>query len=82
MLGYGLFALAALGLTLVSWLQAPVELMYALLVVIGSARAFASPSVDSLLPQLVPRRQLANAQAWLASSGQFSSIGGPPLGGF
>src|SRR6476469_13056 len=30
MLGYGLFALAALGLAAVSWLKAPVELMYAL----------------------------------------------------
>ena len=48
---------------------------------IGAARAFASPSVDSLLPQLIPRRDLANAQAWLASSGQLASIGGPPLGG-
>ena len=82
MLGYLLFAVAALGLTLVSYFEAPVQLMYALLVVIGAARAFSSPSVDSLLPQLVPRRQLANAQAWMASSGQLASIGGPPLGGF
>jgi MFS family permease len=82
MLGYSLFALAALGLALVSWTRAPVEIMYALLVIVGGARAFASPSIDSLLPQLIPSRQLANAQAWLASSGQLSSIGGPPLGGF
>jgi len=81
MLGYGLFALAALGLALVSWTQAPIPLVYGLLLVIGAARAFASPSVDSLLPQLVPARQLASAQAWLASGGQLAQIGGPPLGG-
>jgi MFS family permease len=81
MLGYGLFALAALGLTLVSWSQAPVGLVYGLLVLVGAARAFASPSVDSLLPQLVSRRQLANAQAWLASGSQLATICGPPLAG-
>src|SRR4051794_3322628 len=82
MLGYGLLAVASLGLTLVSWLEAPIWIMYGLLVAIGSARAFASPSIDSMLPQLIPRRQLANAQAWQQSVGQLSQIGGPPLGGF
>lgn len=81
MLGYALFAVAALGLGVVSWAEAPVELMFGLLVVIGAARAFASPSVDALLPQLIPRRDLANAQAWMASAGQLATIGGPPLGG-
>src|SRR5215213_517833 len=81
MLGYSLFALAALGLMLVSWVQAPVWLVFGLLLAIGTARAFAAPSVDSLLPQLIPARQLANAQAWQASVGQVAQIGGPPLGG-
>jgi predicted MFS family arabinose efflux permease len=81
MVGYALFALAALGLALISATGAPVEIVYGLLLVIGGSRAFASPSVDSLLPQLIPSRQLANAQAWLASSGTLALIGGPPLGG-
>jgi MFS family permease len=81
MFGYGLFALAALGLAVVSWRLAPVELVYGLLLLVGAARAFASPAIDSLLPQLVQPRQLANAQAWLASTGQVSSIGGPAIGG-
>jgi MFS family permease len=81
MLGYGLLFFAALGLALVSWMQAPIWTVYALLLAIGSARAFASPSIDSMLPQLIPHRQLANAQAWQASVGQLSQIGGPPLGG-
>jgi MFS family permease len=82
MFAYGLLTLAALGLTYVSWAQAPIPMVYGLLVVIGAARAFASPSLDSLLPRLVPRRQYANAQAWLASTGQLSSIGGLAVAGF
>ena len=78
---YSALALAALGLTYVSWSQAPVELVYGLLVVVGAARSFASPSVESMLPQILERRQFANAQAWLISSGQLASISGPAVGG-
>ncbi|MGE3268469.1 MAG: MFS transporter [Chloroflexota bacterium] len=78
---YGTLALAALGLTWISYTAAPVELVYGLLVIIGAARCFASPSVEALLPQIIPRRTFGNAQAWLVSSGQISSIGGPALGG-
>ena len=81
MVAYGLLALASLGLALVSWQRAPVELVYALLVAVGAARTFAAPSIGALLPQLVPPRQLASAQAWLISSGQLSSISGPALAG-
>lgn len=78
---YSMLVLAALGLTYVSWTQAPVEIVYALLVVIGAARSFASPSIESLLPQLVARQLFANTQAWLVSVGQLSSISGPAVGG-
>jgi MFS family permease len=81
MVGYGLFALAALGLAAVSWSHGPVALVYGLLLLVGTARSLASPAVDSLLPQLVQPRQLANAQAWLATTGQVSQIGGPAVGG-
>jgi MFS family permease len=82
MLGYGMLGLGAFGLALVSWLLAPIVLTYAMLAVIGTARALASPSIDSMLPQLVPARHLAVAQAWMESSGQVSSIGGVLAGGF
>jgi hypothetical protein len=81
LVAYSLLALAALGLTFVSWSRAPVELVYGLLVVIGGARSFASPSVQSLLPQLIERRLYGNAQAWLASTRQLSAISGPAIGG-
>ena len=78
---YSLLSLSALGLTWISWSQAPVELVYGLLVVIGGARSFASPSVESILPQIIDRRQFGNAQAWLVSTGQLSSVSGPAIGG-
>src|SRR3954447_7630426 len=81
LVAYSLLMLAALGLTYVSWSRAPVELVYGLLVIIGGARSFASPSVQSLLPQLIERRLYGNAQAWLASTRQLSAISGPAIGG-
>jgi MFS family permease len=78
---YSALAFAGVGLTYISYTQAPVELVYALLVLVGSARCIASPSVESLLPQIIERRTYANAQAWLVSSGQLSSISGPAIGG-
>lgn len=80
-IAYGLLSLAALGLTYVSWVQAPVEIVFALLAVVSGTRSFASPSVESILPQIIERRLFANAQAWLVSTGQLSSISGPAIGG-
>jgi MFS family permease len=56
---YATLALAALGLTYISYTQASINLVYGLLVVIGSARCIASPSVESLLPQIIERRSSA-----------------------
>lgn len=80
-LSYSLLVLAALGLTYVSWAQAPVEIVFALLAIVSGTRSFASPSVESLLPQIIDRRLFGNAQAWLVSTGQLSSISGPAIGG-
>jgi MFS family permease len=81
MLGYGLLCLAALGLALVSWMQAPVAAVYAMLVIVGAARALAAPSLDSMLPQLVQPHQLIAAQSWMHSSGSLSAIYGLAIGG-
>lgn len=47
----------------------------------GAARSFASPSVYSMVPQIVPRQLLGAAAAWNSSSFQFAAIVGPALGG-
>ena len=78
---FSALALSALGLTAISYTEASVNYVYALLVVIGAARCIASPSVEAILPQIIERRVFGNAQAWLVSSGQIASIGGPALGG-
>ncbi len=78
---HGLVALAATGLALVSWLQSPVAAIYLLLALIGTGRAFASPSVSTILPQLLAPAEFANANAWLSSIFQLAAISGPAIGG-
>lgn len=72
---------AATGLALVSWLNGPTWAIYALLAMIGTARAFASPSVNTILPQLLNPAEFANANAWLSSTFQLAAISGPAIGG-
>jgi len=73
--------IAALGLMAVSWFEAPVNLVYAMLVLVGAARAFAAPAVSTILPQLLKPDQFVNANAWVVSAFQFASISGPAVGG-
>jgi MFS family permease len=78
---HGLVGLAAAGLALVSWLQGPIAAVYALLFLIGAGRAFSSPSVSTILPQLLAPAEFANANAWLSSTFQLAAISGPAFGG-
>lgn len=55
--------------------------VYAVLVLFGCARAFSGPALQSLLPQVVPREQLAQAIAANSMLMRAASIGGPLLGG-
>ena len=55
--------------------------IYAVLVLYGCARAFSGPAMQSLLPQIVPRHQLAAAIAANSMLMRSASIGGPLLGG-
>jgi MFS family permease len=82
MFAHSLLALAAIGLAFVSANDGPVAVIYALLVLVGTARAFASPSVATLLPQLLRPEQFANVNAWLSTSFELASISGPALGGW
>jgi predicted MFS family arabinose efflux permease len=45
-------------------------------------RAFAAPSIGTIIPQLLPPAQFANANAWISSCFELASISGPALGGF
>lgn len=58
-----------------------VWVIFIVLVVLGTARAFRRPASDSLAPNLVPAKALANAISMNASASQLSSILGPVVGG-
>jgi MFS family permease len=72
---------AASGLAVLSWFNGPTWVIYSLLFMIGTARAFASPSVNTILPQLLEPAEFANANAWLSSTFQLAAITGPAVGG-
>lgn len=55
--------------------------IFAILLVIGIARAFFSPASQSLAPNLVPARDMPNAIAWNSTSWQTAAILGPVAGG-
>ncbi|ODT83834.1 MAG: MFS transporter [Pelagibacterium sp. SCN 64-44] len=55
--------------------------IFAILVALGTARAFWSPAAQSLAPNLVPPEALSNAITINASAWQFAAIMGPAAGG-
>ena len=57
------------------------ELILALSVLLGVARAFQMPAQQALTPQLVPRELLPRAIAISSSGMEIAVIGGPALGG-
>jgi MFS family permease len=56
-------------------------MIYALIVVVGAAKAFEAPSLQALLPALVPGELFPSAAALSASVFQTATIVGPSLGG-
>lgn len=58
-----------------------VSAIYAVLVLIGSARAFQGPTGQAMMPSLVPVTVFPNAVAWSSSTWQISVVAGPALGG-
>jgi MFS family permease len=55
--------------------------IYATLLLFGCSRAFSGPTLQSLLPQIVPRESLAQAIAANGMLMRAASIGGPLVGG-
>jgi MFS family permease len=53
----------------------------AILLVVGTARAFGTPAERSLLPNIVPSERYLQTQANYSSLRQLTVIGGPALGG-
>ncbi len=75
-----LACLALLALTLRG--EPPIGGIFAVLVVMGTARAFLAPATQALLPLLVPGPAFPKAIALSSTAMQTAIVAGPALGGF
>jgi len=55
--------------------------IYAVVILLGSIRAFSFPASRALLPQLLPQEHFSNAVAWHSTIFQAATILGPTCGG-
>lgn len=82
-LGFGLFVACLCSFALLLCMQfGQVYLSYLILVVFGAARSFINPTLQSLLPQLVPKEKLPQSLATNSTLVKISVILGPVVGGF
>ncbi len=58
-----------------------VYLIYAVLFLIGTGRAFSSPASSALVPHLVPEKHFVNAVTWGSAIFQIANVTGPAMGG-
>ena len=58
-----------------------VAIIYAILVLFGTARAFSGPASSALLTHVVPVEAFPNAVAWSSTVWQAATVAGPALGG-
>jgi MFS family permease len=78
---HGVLAVCALAFLALSRGQTDVRHIYAVLVVVGIARAFAGPSGHALVPNLVAKDDVPSAIGWGSSIFHFAIVLGPALGG-
>jgi len=71
----------SLALLVLSVNKGSLLLLYTILAVIGTARAFNNPAEGALTPQTVPPEQYMNAVTWSTSVWQLSAILGPAVAG-
>jgi MFS family permease len=57
------------------------QAIFALVFLVGAARAFRTPTMQALLPSLVPESMLARAIAANTTASQAASVAGPAIGG-
>lgn len=71
----------SLALAVLSITDGSLVLLYAVLMLIGAARAFNNPAESALTPLTVPQEQYLNATTWNSTVWQSSAILGPAVGG-
>lgn len=77
----GVAACAGLMWALTRMEGAPLTVLYAVLVLLGTARAFSGPASQALVPHLVPQAHFPNAVTWNSVTFQIATIAGPAAGG-
>lgn len=75
------FILMSVALATLSWLVAPIALVYGVLLIRGVAQAYNNPARSALLPRLVPPEVFGNAVTWSSSAFQTAAVVGPAVGG-
>ena len=66
----------------VSWTEgAQILALYVASFLSGAARGFAQPAMFAIVPNLLPRANLARASAWMSTAMQTAGTLGPALGG-
>jgi MFS family permease len=78
---HAVLGLAALAFWLLSRGETDVRHIYAVLVLVGVARAFAGPAGHALVPNLVAKEDVPSAIGWGSSIFHFAVVLGPALGG-
>lgn len=68
-------------LAVISLTEGSLVVLYAVLAMIGAARAFNNPAEGALTPLVVPAEHWFNATTWSTSVWQVSAIAGPAIGG-
>ncbi|MCK6576575.1 MAG: MFS transporter [Anaerolineae bacterium] len=71
----------SLALLMISVSEGSLTVLYAMLALIGAARAFNNPAESAFTPLTVPPSEFMNAVTWSTSVWQVSAIVGPALGG-
>lgn len=66
--------------SLAGWLDA--YAIYGVVFVLASVRAFEAPTMNAMVPALVPAEDVPRAMAWFTSASKTATIVGPALGGF
>jgi MFS family permease len=57
-------------------------IFYAIIVLLGLVRGFFGPSLQAMVPNLVPSAVFTNATTWNTSMFHLGSVAGPAIGGF
>jgi MFS family permease len=73
--------LATIGIAWNSAQHGSIAIMYALLLLTGTARAFQTPARAWIVPRIVPREIFSVGASWNSSGFELASMAGPAIGG-